>query len=71
MEQPPDYRSFLVRLWREIGPDGHDYWCGEVEQIQSGRRHHFTSFDDLMTLLRPGASPDPWLPSVPAPNSAV
>jgi hypothetical protein len=37
-----------------------------VEQIQSGRRRRFASFDDLMTLLRPGTSADSW----PAPETA-
>ena len=66
MEQPRSYRSFLVRLWLEVDGDGHDRWRGEVEQIQSGRRRGFTSFDDLMTLLRPGTGADSW----PAPNTA-
>jgi hypothetical protein len=68
MEYPPGYRSFLVRLWREEGATGHEQWCGEVEQIQSGRRRRFTSFDDLMTLLRPGTSPGPWLTPDGAPE---
>lgn len=66
MEQPRSYRSFLVRLWLEVAADGHDQWCGEIEQIQSGRRRGFTSFDDLMTLLRPGTEADSW----PAPDPA-
>ncbi|NTU78599.1 MAG: hypothetical protein HGA45_04210 [Chloroflexales bacterium] len=53
--EPTDYRSFLVRLWREVGADGLEQWCGEVEHIQSGRTGRFTSFEALMTLLRPSA----------------
>ncbi|GAB4436456.1 MAG: hypothetical protein OHK0015_28310 [Chloroflexi bacterium OHK40] len=66
MEQPRSYRSFLVRLWLEPDVDGHDRWCGEVEQIQSGHRCGFPWFDDLMTLLRPGTGADSW----PAPDPA-
>jgi hypothetical protein len=60
MEQPRSYRSFLVRLWLEADVDGHDHWCGEVEQIQSGHRRRFTSFEDLITLLRPDPNSDRW-----------
>lgn len=60
MEQPPGYRSFLVRLWLEADVEGHDRWCGEVEQIQSGYRRPFTSFNDLVALLRPDPSPNLW-----------
>lgn len=66
MAQLPAYRSFLVRLWREVGADGNEHWCGEVEQIQSGRVRRFTAFESLTTLLRPDVSPDPW----PAPDNA-
>jgi hypothetical protein len=58
VDQPREYRSFLVRLWREVGADGSDHWCGEVEQIQSGQLRPFTSFDELLILLRPADSPN-------------
>ena len=71
MEQPQDYRSFLVRLWREVGDDGLDRWCGEVEQIQNGSLRRFTSLDNLTLLLQPDASPDPWLAPDSAPGNAA
>jgi hypothetical protein len=48
-----EYRSFLIRLWREIdagqAPAGE--WHGEVEHIQSGRRWNLEAVEALLELI--------------------
>jgi hypothetical protein len=41
MSSGVEYASFLIRLWRQTGPDaaGNPFdWQSEVEHIQSGRQ---------------------------------
>jgi hypothetical protein len=55
MVETASYLSFLVRLWREIGPEEpglHTQWRGEIEHIQSGRKWAFDSLDELLGFLR-------------------
>lgn len=69
--EPPGYRSFLVRLWRESGVGGAERLCGEVEHIQSGHAWRFSSFDSMIALLRAtGATtaPDPAPPRPAEPD---
>ncbi len=52
---PPNYISFLIRLWREPTselPEQAAGWQGEVEHIQSGRRWLFESLDQLFASIR-------------------
>ena len=47
-----DYRSFLVRLWRDhSGCGGPDGWRGEVEHVQTGARWSFSTLDALLAFL--------------------
>lgn len=49
----PQYVSFLVRLWREGGPDEPAAgWQGEVEHIQTSQRRAFRTLEGLLDLLR-------------------
>lgn len=58
MDLPSAYRSFLVRLWRDL-PDG--AWRGEVESIQSGELVHIGSLEEIIETIRQaaGISPPP------------
>jgi hypothetical protein len=52
---PAEYVSFLIRLWRERGPEHPEEvteWQGEVEHIQSSRRWNFSTLDELLGFLR-------------------
>jgi hypothetical protein len=49
--EPPGYRSYLVRLWREPAVGGGEQWCGEAEHIQSGRTWRFASLEALAALF--------------------
>ena len=55
MPTAPTYASFLVRLWREADPNRGTPpagWQGEVEHIQTSRRWTFSTWDQLLGLLR-------------------
>ena len=55
MEEPTEYASFLVRLWRNGEPgqsEGSGDWQGEVEHIQSSQRWTFDTLDELLRVLR-------------------
>jgi len=55
MPARPTYASFLVRLWREAEPDRREMaadWQGEVQHIQTSQRWTFSTFDELLGLLR-------------------
>jgi hypothetical protein len=52
---PPNYLSFLVRLWCEESPESAEPvagWQGEIEHIQSGQRWTFNSLDEMLMFLR-------------------
>jgi hypothetical protein len=44
------YRSFLVRLWRESDKEGE--WIAQVEHIVSGKTKYFSSLDEMFAYLR-------------------
>lgn len=44
------YRSFLLRLWRETGPEG-EIWAGEIELIQSGERVTVSSPHEAVAMI--------------------
>jgi hypothetical protein len=55
LEEPTDYASFLLRLWRrrEPGlPEDASGWQGEVEHIQTGGRWTFDTLHELLSILR-------------------
>jgi hypothetical protein len=55
MPAPPNYASFLVRLWREGDPELKSLpagWQGEFEHIQTSRRWTFSTWDQLLGRLR-------------------
>lgn len=47
---PPDYTSFLVRMWRESDENGQ--WLVQVEHILSGDTKYCSSLEDLFEYLR-------------------
>ncbi len=52
---PPNYISFLIRLWREPNselPEQTAGWQGEVEHIQSGQRWSFDGLEQLLASIR-------------------
>ena len=52
---PPNYISFLVRLWREPAselPEQNAGWQGEVEHIQSGQCWKFDGLVQLFDTIR-------------------
>lgn len=68
MSTPIEYASFLVRLWREAGPNGCEHiidWQSEVEHIQTGRRWKFHTVDELLSFLRRQTDePEGWQASI-------
>lgn len=55
MPTPPAYASFLVRMWREGDPKrGRPAadWQGEVQHIQTSQRRAFSTWNELLGLLR-------------------
>ena len=50
--QADGYMSFLVRLWRDQpGDQPPCNWCGELEQIQTGMRWSFNSYNELLACM--------------------
>jgi hypothetical protein len=47
---PSDYRSFLLRLWREGGAD--QPWRASLEMPVTGERRGFASVDALFDFVR-------------------
>jgi hypothetical protein len=48
---PPDYFSYLLRLWRARGR-GTPAWRASLQSPQTGERVSFATLDDLYTFLR-------------------
>jgi hypothetical protein len=48
-----EYRSFLIRLWREVDVDNAPAgeWHGEVEHIQSGQCWNLEAAEALLDLI--------------------
>jgi len=53
---PPDYLSYLLRLWRvcERGPPDWQapIWRASLQSPQTGKRVSFATLDDLFAFLR-------------------
>jgi hypothetical protein len=53
---PPDYLSYLLRLWRtrERGPPDwrSPVWRASLQSPQTGERVHFATLDELFAFLR-------------------
>jgi hypothetical protein len=49
----PEYRSCIVRFWREAAASGvHNVpWLAQVELLPSGETHCFTTPDALLAFL--------------------
>jgi hypothetical protein len=45
---PPDYRSYLLRLWRA---DAASPWRATLEDVHSGRRRGFATLAQLAAFL--------------------
>lgn len=48
----PDYRSYLLRLWRVDGKDAEPVWRTSLVSSHSGERMVFARLDDLFDFLR-------------------
>jgi hypothetical protein len=48
---PPDYFSYLLRLWR-VRKGGPPVWRASLQSPQTGERVSFATLDDLYTFLR-------------------
>jgi hypothetical protein len=48
--EPPTYRSYLLRLWRE-GLAG-EPWRASLQSAVTGERQGFASLDDLFGFIR-------------------
>ena len=72
MEEQPDYRSYLLRLWRGSGCEeshsedgefpcagGKVVWRASLESVCTGERRSFASLDDLFDFLREQAGGSP------------
>lgn len=46
------YRSYLLRLWREKEAIEIPAWHGEIESIQSGQKWEFDSLETFVVFLR-------------------
>lgn len=55
-QSKPGYRSFLIRLWPNIGGEQMG-WQGELELIQEGRLFSFDSLQELTDFLYWQAQP--------------
>jgi hypothetical protein len=47
----PGYRSYLLRLWREMGT-GSTWWRASLQDPRSGERVGFAHLDELFAFLR-------------------
>ena len=54
--RPPQYRSYLLRFWREnlhkAADDARTVWRFSLEDPRSGRRLGFADFEQLAAFLR-------------------
>ncbi|MCP4540371.1 MAG: hypothetical protein GY832_24805 [Chloroflexi bacterium] len=49
-KEPPDYLSYLLRLWQVS--DGKTAWRASLESSYTGERKGFANLDDLFDFLR-------------------
>jgi hypothetical protein len=49
-QEPPAYRSYLLRLWR-AEQDGQPLWRASVESAQTGERRTFADLAALWAFL--------------------
>ncbi len=47
-EPHPDYRAYLLRLWRS-GADAH--WRASLQSVRTGERHVFADIESLLDFL--------------------
>jgi hypothetical protein len=57
----PDYTSFLLRLWRDAGPErggraGEEGWLVQIEHIPSGEKRYFSSLEGCFAFIRAQAA---------------
>ena len=50
-EEQPDYRSYLLRLWR-VRDNDETSWRASLESAQSGEREGFASLEELFDFIR-------------------
>lgn len=49
-EEPPTYRSYLLRLWRE--KQAGEPWRASLQSAATGERQGFASLDGLFDFIR-------------------
>jgi hypothetical protein len=49
-EEPPEYQSYLLRLWRAYN-HGQAIWRASLESAQTGERHGFADLESLVAFL--------------------
>ena len=47
----PPLDTFIIRLWREMGPDG-PRWRGQVQHVQTGERISFADERTMLAFIR-------------------
>lgn len=50
-EEPQEYQSYLLRLWRASSQDKL-VWRASLESAQSGIRRSFATLEELFTFLK-------------------
>jgi hypothetical protein len=50
-QKQPDYRSYVLRLWRE-GRADKAVWRASLQNPHAGKRQGFASLEDLFDFLR-------------------
>lgn len=46
--RPPEYHSYLLRLWRDQSPIG---WRASLQSTRTSARHTFADLDSLLSFL--------------------
>lgn len=54
----PQYRSFLLRVWRSSRHDRHRQWAARLEGLQDGQHRRFTDVETLLAELREALAAD-------------
>lgn len=52
IQKQPDYRSYLMRLWRAGGEAASSPWRASLEDPHTGERFGFAGLEELFDFLR-------------------
>lgn len=56
-EQQPEYRSYLLRLWRATDSEGQAVWRASLESTRTRQRQGFASLQSLFEFLHAETEP--------------